>query len=75
MKDPKDTKTVDALASEIPKKRGRKPRGDQALTAAEKQKAYRDRKRARQTAIRAGEPVTSAVIDLETVLADALKQR
>lgn len=56
-----------------PKKRGRKPDGLRALTPAEKQKRYRDRKRARREAIRAGEPVTSKIIDLETPFTQALK--
>lgn len=56
-----------------PKKRGRKPEGLRALTPAEKQKRYRDRQRARKAAIRAGEPVTSKIIDLETPFTQALK--
>lgn len=59
-----------------PKKRaGRKPQGDVALTAAEKQKAYRDRKRERLAAIKAGEPVESKLIDLTTDFASALREK
>lgn len=52
---------------------GRPPQGERALSPAEKQKAYRDRKRAekqaaadRLAAIKKGEPVTSSIIDLTT---------
>jgi hypothetical protein len=52
---------------------GRPPKGSKALTPGEKQKAYRDRKRAekqaqeaRLEAIKNGEPVTSSIIDLTT---------
>lgn len=52
---------------------GRPPQGEKALSPAEKQKAYRDRKRAekeaeaaRLAAIKNGEPVTSSIIDLTT---------
>ena len=59
-----------------PKKRaGRKPQGEVALTPAQKQKAYRDRKRERLEAIKAGEPVESKLIDLTTDFATAYKAR
>lgn len=58
-----------------PKKRpGRKPHGDVALTPAQKQKAYRDRKRERLAAIKAGEPVESSIIDLNTRFPDVIKK-
>lgn len=73
MKDPNDKKTPDfaALADLVEKaptraKPGPKPKGERALTPAEKQKAYRDRVRARKEAIKAGEPVGSTIIDLNT---------
>ncbi len=60
---------------------GRPPQGEKALTPAEKQKAYRDRKRAeklaeaaRLAAITAGEPVTSEIIDLTTDFASLRAQ-
>lgn len=59
-----------------PKKRaGRKPQGDTALTAAQKQKAYRDRKRERLAAIKSGEPVESKLIDLTTSFADLQREK
>lgn len=57
------------------KRAGRKPSGDRALTAAEKQKAYRDRKRERLAAIKKGELVESKLIDLTTDFATAYKAR
>jgi len=59
----------------LKKRAGRKPRGEVALTPAEKQKAYRDRKRERLEAIKAGEPVESKLIDLTTDFATAYKAR
>lgn len=60
---------------------GRPPKGDRALTPAQKQKAYRDRQRAakkaekeRLEAIGRGEPVTSALIDLTSSFTDVYKQ-
>lgn len=60
---------------------GRPPQGEKALTPAQKQKAYRDRKRAeklaeaaRLAAITAGEPVTSEIIDLTTDFASLRAQ-
>lgn len=87
MKDPNDHKTVDGFADLVTlvesapplKKRGRPTLGDRPLSPAEKQKAYRDRKRAerekeqeRLQAIRSGDPVMSTLIDLETRFPDAL---
>lgn len=64
------------IDGEPPRKRaGRKPQGEVALTPAEKQKAYRDRKRERLAAIKAGEPVESKLIDLTTDFATAYKAR
>lgn len=53
MKDPNDHQTVDGFADLVTlldknpplKKRGRPPLGSRAMTPAEKQKAYRDRKK------------------------------
>lgn len=81
MKDPNDKKTVDGFADLVTlventpprKKPGPKPKGERALTAAEKQKAYRDRKRERAQAIKAGEPVGSKIIDLETDFASLVR--
>lgn len=90
MKDPNDKKTIDGFADLVtlvesapPLKRvGRPPQGERALTPAEKQKAYRDRVRSakkaeaeRLAAIKAGEPVASAIIDLETSFADLYRAR
>ena len=90
MKDPHDKQTIDGFADLVTlidsapplKKRGRPPLGERALSAAEKQKAYRDRKRAekiaereRRAAIKAGEPVTSSIIDLTTDFATAYRDR
>lgn len=83
MKDPHDQKTVDGFAELVTlvenapslKKRGRKPAGEKALTPAEKQKAYRDRKRERVEALKQGKPVDSAVIDLNTRFPDALRSK
>lgn len=69
---------VDHIRSLVdgPKKRpGRKPQGEAALTPAQKQKAYRDRKRERLAAIKAGEPVESKLIDLTTDFASALREK
>jgi len=81
MKDPNDKQTLDFanLVTEFEQEHGlkrpvgRPPKGDRAMTNAEKQKAYRDRQRAARDAERArleaigrGEPVTSALIDLTT---------
>ena len=61
---------------------GRPPKGSKALTPGEKQKAYRDRKRAekeaeaaRLAAIKKGDPVTSDIIDLNTDFADLYRQQ
>lgn len=60
---------------------GRPPQGERALSPAEKQKAYRDRKRAekaeaaaRLEAIARGEKVTSTIIDLTTDFSDLLRR-
>lgn len=80
MKDPKDKKTPDFglladMVEQAParQKPGPKPQGERALTPAEKQKAYRDRKRERAEAIKAGEPVGSAIIDLSTDFASLIR--
>lgn len=87
MKDPKDKKTVDGFADLLAQvesapprnKPGRKPAGEQALTPAEKQKAYRDRKRAAKKAAEAAReqdlPPTSSILDLTTDFASLLRQR
>jgi hypothetical protein len=78
MKDPNDKKTVDGFADLItqldtqpPAARvGRPPKGDKAQSPAEKQKAYRDRKREEKAAAKAakerGDRPTSSIIDLTT---------
>lgn len=70
-----------ALKSGLKRPVGRPPKGSKALTPAEKQKAYRDRKRAekqaeadRLAAIKNGEPVTSSIIDLDTDFARLYQQ-
>lgn len=81
MKDPHDKATVDGFADLVTlvenapplKKRGRKPSGEKALTPAEKQKAYRDRKRERAEAIKGGKPVGSSIIDLNTRFPDVIR--
>ena len=80
MKDPKDKKTPDFglladMVEQAParQKPGPKPQGERALTPAEKQKAYRDRVRARKEAIKAGEPVGSPIIDLTTDFASLIR--
>lgn len=85
MKDPNDKKTIDGFADLVtqleetpPLKRvGRKPKGDVAMTPAEKQKAYRLRQKQKQLEqqvrlmeIRTGKPVTSDIIDLDTQFCD-----
>lgn len=90
MKDPHDKRTIDGFADLVTlvenapplKKRGRRPKGEVAMSAGEKQKAYRDRVRAakqaeaaRLAAIRAGEPVTSTLIDLETSFAECYRKQ
>lgn len=88
MKDPNDKKTIDGFADLVtqlddtpPLKRvGRKPKGDVAMTPAEKQKAYRLRQKqkkleaqVRLLEIRTGKPVTSDIIDLTSSFADVYK--
>jgi hypothetical protein len=88
MKDPNDKQTIDGFADLVTlvenaptlKKVGRPPQGERALTPGEKQKAYRDRQRAARQAeaqrladIRAGEPVTSSIIDLDTAFVDVYR--
>lgn len=68
-------KHIDGIDGGPKKRPGRKPQGDVALTPAQKQKAYRDRKRERLEAIKAGEPVESKLIDLTTDFATAYKAR
>ena len=70
-----------ALKSGLKRPVGRPPKGSKALSPAEKQKAYRDRKRAekqaeaaRLEAIKAGDPVTSEIIDLTTDFASLRAQ-
>lgn len=84
MKDPKDKKTVDGFAdlvaqvesTPLRKKPGRKPDGEKALSPAEKQKAYRDRKREERAAASAakaqGLRPTSAILDLTTNFASLI---
>ena len=64
----------------LKKKAGRKPAGEQALTPAEKQRAYRLREKkkkleheVRLLEIRTGKPVTSEIIDLNTSFADVYR--
>lgn len=64
----------------VKKKAGRKPAGEQALTPAEKQRAYRLREKkkklehdVRLLEIRTGKPVTSEIIDLNTSFADVYR--
>ena len=85
MKDPRDKKTVDGFADLVAqventpprKKPGRKPSGEKALTPAEKQKAYRDRRREEKAAAEAakaqGLPPTSSVLDLTTSFASLIR--
>lgn len=90
MKDPNDRKTVDGFADLVTqlegspplKKVGRKPKGDKALSPAEKQRAYRLREKqkkleaqVRLLEIRTGKPVTSDIIDLTSSFADVYKTR
>lgn len=83
MKDPNDKKTPDFglladMVEQAParQKPGPKPKGERALTPAEKQKAYRDRKRAekeaRAAAAAAGKPPTSDILDLTTDFASLI---
>lgn len=84
MKDPRDKKTPDfgLLADMVEQaparaKPGPKPQGERALTPAEKQKAYRDRKRAekeeRAAAVAAGKPPVSHILDLSTSFASLVR--
>lgn len=85
MKDPNDKKTIDGFADLVTqledtpplKRAGRKPKGERAMTPAEKQKAYRLREKqkkleaqVRLLEIRTGKPVTSDIIDLDTQFCD-----
>ena len=76
------TLLLDHVKNGLKRPVGRPPAGEKALTPAQKQKAYRDRQRAardaeraRLAAIKAGEPVTSLLIDLETGFADLLREK
>lgn len=76
------TLLLDHVKSGLKRPVGRPPKGDKAMSKAEKQKAYRDRQRAardaeraRLAAIKAGEPVTSLLIDLDTGFADLLREK
>lgn len=76
------TLLLDHVKSGLKRPVGRPPQGERALTPAEKQKAYRDRQRAardaerdRLAAIKAGEPVTSLLIDLDSNFADLLREK
>lgn len=60
---------------------GRKPKGDVAMTPSERKRASRDRQRlqreaeqARLEEIRAGKPVTSTLIDLDSSFSDVYRQ-
>lgn len=86
MKDPNDKKTPDFglladMVEQAParQKPGPKPKGERALTPAEKQKAYRDRKRAekeaRAAAAAAGKPATSDILDLTTDFASLINRQ
>lgn len=86
MKDPNDKKTPDfsVLADMVEKaptraKPGPKPKGDKALTPAQKQKAYRDRvraeKEAKAAAAAAGLPPESKIIDLTTDFASLINRQ
>lgn len=60
MKNDASLETLEAAA----KKRGRPPTGT-AMTPAERQRAYRDRKKSRLAALQdPAQPVTSTIIDL-----------
>ena len=61
---------------------GRKPKGEVAATPAERKRASRERQRLQREAetqrladIRAGKPVRSLLIDLDTGFADLLRER
>lgn len=76
------TLLLDHVKSGLKRPVGRPPAGEKALTPAQKQKAYRDRQRAakqaeadRLAAIKAGERVTSTIIDLNTSFADIYRTR
>lgn len=75
------TLLLDHVKSGLKRPVGRPPKGDRAMTKAEKQKAYRDRQRAakqqeqaRLEAIGRGEAVTSDLIDLTSSFSDVYKQ-
>ena len=74
------TLLLDHVKSGLKRPVGRPPAGERALTPAEKQKAYRDRQRAAKQAeaqrlddIRAGAPVTSSIIDLDSAFTDVYR--
>lgn len=86
MKDPNDKKTPDFglladMVEQAPSraKPGPKPKGDKAMTPAQKQKAYRDRvraeKEAKTAAAAAGKPPVSKIIDLTTDFASLLSEK
>lgn len=67
-----DLKMLGDYIKEQHETRGRKPLGDRAMTAAERQKAWRDRRRAEKQARKRGDaPVTSKIIDLTTSIEQA----
>lgn len=76
------TLLLDHVKSGLKRPVGRPPKGEKALSNAQKQKAYRDRKRAekeaeaeRLRAIKSGERVTSTIIDLDTSFAEIYRAR
>lgn len=76
------TLLLDHVKNGLKRPVGRPPVGERALTPGEKQKAYRDRRRALKQAeaqrledIQAGRPVASKIIDLDTSFAELYRTR
>lgn len=74
------TLLLDHVKNGLKRPVGRPPKGEKALSKAEKQKAYRDRQRAAKQAeaqrladIKAGAPVTSSIIDLDSAFTDVYR--
>lgn len=76
MKSPDDTKTPELPGIDAGKRGRGRPKKPDARTNAQRQKDYRDRKRAEREARRKPEnPLTSKVLDLSGDLARALRER
>ena len=69
MRDENDAGTGDLFGSDVPKKRGRPPKGSQAQTPAERMRTYRQRQQL-QKAIAAGDLKAASTATLLALLND-----